>query len=880
MKKHEFGVIERLFHEALQKPDDRERQKFLDEQCQDNAQLRSKMSSILRAHGHAQDYLESDAVSEHFQLLASVFALRDETRFGEKEIVKFLEPPVWEASLGRLGHYDIMEIIGYGATGVVLGGVDSRLNRPVAVKLLASQFALDSVARQRFMREARIAASLKHDNIVTVFDVDSSGRLPYLVMEKVSGEALSEQLKRQGSLDTPGILKIAHQVAAALSYAHSQGVIHRDIKPSNVLLESASQRVKITDFGLARASEDASLTRAGHCAGTPTYMSPEQARGEPVDARSDLFSLGCTIYAMCTSRSPFQGESTFAVMRQVCENKPRPIEELNPDIPRWLSVIVDKLLEKDPDKRIRSAEKLEAILRKCRNRLRKGKPIAVSDNSTSAAPPDQETSEQSVKASHLSTIIATASASQSGPASPMADIPVGKEWLNPVIRSPRRRPRQRRVLIVNLIGIAVFGLFGLYVGGLILNHHFGIDVFAWLSKPDTLAKNSPSSPIDQSPQVPEPHPGSKSHLPGLEVPKGESLTPTQDPENKESREHNSRSGDTANPENSNPTELIPITPAPEVKESFRVPVINISDQIPIARGTVEGSAHVQLKLGAPTYSDDLVYRWTTIPEPYIDWEVTKVSKHHGISSIHVAEPGILHLLLFKSWGTGGSPGGWQSELTSQAELVKQGWRLERRPEAGDAAEKQLTSVKFEYATREGNSHFELWTKRVEAGSTFKLRIGKYAAPLIIQPVEERSDGPVSTGTFRDLEIGERVFLDKAHTWTHLPAELKGARFWQTRAFEKSTFINVESGGRLFLAALFCEDLSRLSAGSRENELDSKEVLLEDGWIELTQITADESGTPRLWTVFYRDCTEGERFSYRTDKYAAPIPILMPGIGGA
>ena len=152
------------------------------------------------------------------------------------------------------------------------------------------------------------------------------------------------------------------QAAAGLAAAHAQGLVHRDIKPSNILLENCVERVKITDFGLARAVDDASLTQSGVVAGTPLFMAPEQARSETIDHRADLFSLGAVLYAMCTGRSPFRAPTTLAVLRRVCDEAPRPVREVNRDIPDWLAAIIDRLLAKEPAKRYQDASEVAELL--------------------------------------------------------------------------------------------------------------------------------------------------------------------------------------------------------------------------------------------------------------------------------------------------------------------------------------------------------------------------------------------------------------------------------------------------------------------------------------------------------------------------------------
>lgn len=204
--------------------------------------------------------------------------------------------------LGRLGDYEILEVIGRGGMGIVLKGFQSELNRYVAVKVLAPHLALSGAARRRFDREAQATAAVVNPHVMAIHAVAASAKLPYLVMPFVACESLQQRLNRQGPLDVKDVLRIGLQAASGLAAAHAQGLVHRDVKPANILLETNVDRVMLTDFGLARAVDDATLTRTGVIAGTPQYMSPEQANGDAVDHRSDLFSLGSVLYAMCTGR--------------------------------------------------------------------------------------------------------------------------------------------------------------------------------------------------------------------------------------------------------------------------------------------------------------------------------------------------------------------------------------------------------------------------------------------------------------------------------------------------------------------------------------------------------------------------------------------------
>ena len=277
----------------------------------------------------------------------------------------FLEASDSPAMLGSLGGYDIIEPIGCGGMGVVLKGYDRELNRFVAVKVLAPHYATSAAARKRFAREAQAAAAVVHPHVLAIHSVDASGRLPYLVMPLVTGESLQQRIERVGSLSLEEILRIGSQAARGLQAAHDQGLVHRDIKPGNILLERGVERVMLTDFGLARAVDDASMTRSGVIAGTPQFMSPEQARGDSIDHRSDLFSLGSVLYTMAAGRPPFRAESTMGPLNRIVETEPRGLLEINSAVPDWLSAVVARLHAKSPDGRFESAGDLAELLEDC-----------------------------------------------------------------------------------------------------------------------------------------------------------------------------------------------------------------------------------------------------------------------------------------------------------------------------------------------------------------------------------------------------------------------------------------------------------------------------------------------------------------------------------
>jgi WD40 repeat protein len=276
----------------------------------------------------------------------------------------FLAPSEEADYIGLLDQFGIRDVIGRGGMGLVLRGHDTWLNREVAIKVLAPELAEDETAQHRFCREARAAASVDHEHVVSVHHVAEGGpsQVPYLVMQLVDGEGLDERLARVGKLPLADVVRMGAQIAAGLAAAHERGLIHRDIKPGNILLERGTDKVKITDFGLARAAEDVRLTRSGLVTGTPLYMAPEQARGETVDARADLFSFGIVLYEMCTGETPFDARTPLAVLKRLSDEPHRPVRALNPEVPQWLSDVIDRLLAKSPEGRFQTAREVAVLL--------------------------------------------------------------------------------------------------------------------------------------------------------------------------------------------------------------------------------------------------------------------------------------------------------------------------------------------------------------------------------------------------------------------------------------------------------------------------------------------------------------------------------------
>lgn len=277
----------------------------------------------------------------------------------------FLSPTDDPRMLGRFAGYEIAGVIGQGGMGLVLKAFDPALNRYSAIKVLAPHYASSGAARKRFAREAQAAAAVVHENVIAIHGVGEAAGLPYLVMPYVRGESLQKRIDREGPLPIDDVLRISLQSAAGLAAAHDQGLVHRDIKPANILLADGAARVLITDFGLARAADDASLTRSGVIAGTPQYMSPEQARGEAIDGRSDLFSLGSVIYVAATGRIPFRAETPFGILRRITDHDPRPMTHVQPGVPAWLDRLVSRLHAKSPPDRFESARQLSGLLGEC-----------------------------------------------------------------------------------------------------------------------------------------------------------------------------------------------------------------------------------------------------------------------------------------------------------------------------------------------------------------------------------------------------------------------------------------------------------------------------------------------------------------------------------
>ncbi|HEX3968843.1 MAG TPA: serine/threonine-protein kinase, partial [Edaphobacter sp.] len=313
------SIAEQIFGEALELTP-AQRSAFLDRACKDTPSLRQTVETLLSEHDRLNSFLAEPFLSPAAEFSSSSSAGQTLLPAGT-----------------RLGRYSIVEPLGSGGMGVVYRARDERLERAIAIKILAPGVLLGEEARRHFRREALALAKLNHPHIASVYDVGQQDGIDYIVMECVQGESLASKIK-SGPLSVKEATSIALQIAEALQEAHEQGVIHRDLKPANVMVTSKG-RVKVLDFGLAKLlaplGTDATLSfvETRGLIGTPLYMSPEQIHGKSVDERTDLWSLGVLYYELLTGRTPFRGNSSLAVLRAITEEPPTPMRELRSDLP-------------------------------------------------------------------------------------------------------------------------------------------------------------------------------------------------------------------------------------------------------------------------------------------------------------------------------------------------------------------------------------------------------------------------------------------------------------------------------------------------------------------------------------------------------------------
>ncbi|MGB2960294.1 MAG: serine/threonine-protein kinase, partial [Bacteroidota bacterium] len=278
-----------------------------------------------------------------------------------------------------ISHYRILEQLGVGGMGVVYKAEDTKLKRTVALKFLPPEMTRDPDAKERFIREAQAASSLQHNNICTIHGIDETEEgQTFIVMDLYEGETLKDRFESRPP-EISQAVDLFKQIAEGLASAHAKGIVHRDIKPANIVVTSGGV-AKILDFGLAKLSGEAGVTKVGTTVGTAAYMSPEQAQGEEVDARSDLFSLGAVAYELLSGQRPFKGEHEPALLYSIVNQPARPMREVKPEVPEGLEKIVGKLLEKSQDHRYQGAAEVVAELEDLEHQLRTGTaPVQVQE---------------------------------------------------------------------------------------------------------------------------------------------------------------------------------------------------------------------------------------------------------------------------------------------------------------------------------------------------------------------------------------------------------------------------------------------------------------------------------------------------------------------
>lgn len=352
-----------------------------------------------------------------------------------------------DSLVGRqLGKYEIQAEIGRGGMGLVYRGYDHLLDRQVAIKVLAPHLVWEPGFVERFLREARSAARLKHASIVTIFDVGEQDNRYYIVMEFLEGQTLAGLIRHNGALPPDDIVSITRQIAGALDYAHQYGVVHRDVKPGNIVIHP-SGRATLTDFGVARAGQETRLTTTGALIGTPQYMSPEQAQGDEVGRETDIYSLGVVVYEMLAGRAPFDATTPHAVLHQLIYNPPPPLSSVRPGLSPQLDAVLANALAKQPAARYQNAGALAIALEAALHAQEApAPPVARKSRPVSAPPPAAAPAGQARRAEAAPTSLVSQPRTE------------GRRW--------RRTRLWLAWLLLSILGWAVGWALGIYVGEL------------------------------------------------------------------------------------------------------------------------------------------------------------------------------------------------------------------------------------------------------------------------------------------------------------------------------------------------------------------------------------------------------------------------------
>jgi len=355
-----------LFEKLTAMADSRSQDEFLRQIASENPAIAQTLREMLSNFKPDDPFLETPAIEQLAQLEnttefldALEVKLQEPRRYNKSDLaLDFLTPSSTSETLGTLAGYEVYEILGYGGSGIVFRVLDPNLGKWFAIKVMHPDQVADLVARKRFLQEARTLAKIDHENIVRIYRVEESP-IPFLVMELIHGHSLDQVIERSGAIELEQFLSISIQIAQGLVTAHDQGIIHRDIKPSNILLTDTDPTIaKITDFGLARTQSDLRLTKTGSVVGTPWYMSPEQIRDEAIDARSDLFSLGCVMYEMLCGQKPFTGANPYFVLNNIVSKDLLDTKSSLVGIPEPIEQLISKLLQKQPSERHQTAREV------------------------------------------------------------------------------------------------------------------------------------------------------------------------------------------------------------------------------------------------------------------------------------------------------------------------------------------------------------------------------------------------------------------------------------------------------------------------------------------------------------------------------------------